>query len=406
MTHCHTKYILDTIPTLSAPELLETPAMRNCLIRTALTVALVAGVVPAAAEPVEALEQIPVEIRPRVGCEVLFPAFVDRATWDAQLWPDGLVPYEFDANTTGSMQTAMRAAMDVLESVCNVVFLPRTTEGNYLRIRNWSGNSSFVGMVGGGQTVNIFNWNYTFIMAHELMHALGVWHEQSRPDRDAYVIIDYSKIQPGAEHNFDIQADASTVGPYDFESIMHYDACGFSICCPAGSSCNCAVSCAPIQAKPAYASFQNIMGSRSRLSDGDIEGLQAKYGPVGSEPGDAIAFSPWPFPNDLVTVPSPAAIVDKLKFGDTPSFGFMLTTRTGYHRLDGAPLNDLVPGPQLPSEYARFVNALFANPGAIRNIAIADAETLDSGNGVTPDTLWLPSATPKKLRVAPIPEAP
>lgn len=380
--------------------------MRNSFTRIAMTMALVAGVVPASAEPVEARQQIPAEIRPPAGCEIMFPAFVDRATWDANLWTDGVVPYEFDANTTSGNQAAMRAAMDVLESVCNIAFIPRTAEPNYLHIQDSFGNNSFVGMVGGGQVVNIFNWNYTFIMAHELMHALGVWHEQSRPDRADYVIIDYSKIQAGFEHNFDIQEDASVVGPYDFESIMHYDACGFSICCPPGFTCNCAVSCAPIQALPAYASYQNIMGSRSRLSDGDIAGLQAKYGPVDSEPGDAIAFSPWPFPNTLVTVPSPAAIADKVKFGDDPSFGFMLTTRTGYHRLDAEPLNDLAPPPMLAGEYARFVNALFANPGAVRNIAIAEADTLDSGGGVTPDTLWVPSATPKKIRVTPVPVQP
>jgi len=90
---------------------------------------------------------------------------------------------------------------------------------------------SYFGRQGGEQAVNLeipgcMNKNTIF---HEVFHALGKVHEQSRPDRDNYVEIISANIEPGMEHNFDIQQRVDPAGTtYDLQSIMHYEPTAFS----------------------------------------------------------------------------------------------------------------------------------------------------------------------------------
>jgi hypothetical protein len=202
-----------------------------------------------------------------------------ESTWNANLWSGGVVPYEIDGEVTLTNRNRLRAAMDELEQAANIHFIPRTGQPNYIYVQNGGGNNSFVGMVGGSQTINLVSWSSHYVICHELMHALGMWHEQQRADRELYVTINTNNIQQGYAHNFSIRAGSTVVGPFDFESVMLYHPCSFSVCCPAGSVCNCAVSCASIQAKPEYAHLQGVMGNRSYLSDLDKAGLVARYGP-------------------------------------------------------------------------------------------------------------------------------
>ncbi len=201
-----------------------------------------------------------------------------RGTYATNLWPGGVVPYAFEAGLDATQQQQAINAMYEWERRALVDFIPRTGETAYIYFRDSTGNSSFVGRMGSGQYVNIHDWGQKFIIVHELGHALGFYHEQSRTDRNTYVQINWGNIQPGYSNNFNLIDASSHHGPYDFDSLMHYDRCAFSICCPVGSTCSCAPTCQTITVLPPYEFWQTQIGQRNHVSDGDADTIAYLYG--------------------------------------------------------------------------------------------------------------------------------
>ena len=54
-----------------------------------------------------------------------------------------------------------------------------------------------------------------------MLHAMGLYHEQSRSDRDEYVTIHFDNIRAGTERNFEKRV-TQTLSAYDLASVMHY----------------------------------------------------------------------------------------------------------------------------------------------------------------------------------------
>lgn len=84
------------------------------------------------------------------------------------------------------------------EKTC-IKFEPYTgNEPNYIHLVRGSGCSSRVGMAGGVQQVSLGRGCVSVgIVEHELMHALGFVHEQSRTDRDQHIRVNYQNIRRG-----------------------------------------------------------------------------------------------------------------------------------------------------------------------------------------------------------------
>jgi len=156
----------------------------------------------------------------------------------AQLWTKGKdgvarIPYTFKSGAHDSSEKAViRKAMDTYEGITCIKFVERTSETDYIEIIKDDGCYSQVGRFGGKQPVSLGDGCvYEYIIVHELMHAVGFFHEQSRYDRDTYVTVNWDNICCNAANNFNPQTKETTSlhdQPYDLKSIMHYGEYDFS----------------------------------------------------------------------------------------------------------------------------------------------------------------------------------
>ncbi len=205
------------------------------------------------------------------------PFLGKSAGLNRQRWSDNMVYYTIASDMPLSKKRWIDDAIIHWEANTNLRFQERTNQSNYVDFVNTNDNfcTSFVGMIGGRQEATVGNCS-TGVMIHEIGHAIGLFHEHNRSDRDQYVRIVSENIQPGFENAFSKYTARGIDGTdytatLDFMSIMMYFPTAFS------------VNGNPTITKLDGSSYQ---WQQQVLSEGDIEGINIMYPTDGTGGGN------------------------------------------------------------------------------------------------------------------------
>ncbi|XP_072321278.1 hatching enzyme 1.2-like isoform X2 [Eucyclogobius newberryi] len=141
------------------------------------------------------------------------------------------IPYYIANHFSSREKSIITRGLESFSSFSCIRFRPsRSTDRDWLSIESKDGCWSFVGRRGGKQVVSLARSGclYHHTVQHELLHALGFNHEQTRSDRDNHIRVLLQNVVSGMEHNFRKIATLNQGTPYDYGSVMQYFRTAFS----------------------------------------------------------------------------------------------------------------------------------------------------------------------------------
>ncbi|KAM4618348.1 high choriolytic enzyme 2-like [Polymixia lowei] len=140
------------------------------------------------------------------------------------------VPYVIANHYSSRERSIIERGLQSFSSMSCIRFVQRSSQRDYLSIQSANGCYSYVGRRGYSQTLSLSRQGclYHNTVQHELLHALGFNHEQTRSDRDNHIRVLLQNVQSGMEHNFNKINTLNQGTPYDYNSVMQYHRYAFS----------------------------------------------------------------------------------------------------------------------------------------------------------------------------------
>ncbi|OTF84218.1 Metalloendopeptidase-like protein [Euroglyphus maynei] len=147
-----------------------------------------------------------------------------------RIWPNGLIPFQISPALRPYRSTIMNAMKQIEQNTC-IRFRQRKSQRDFIQLMAGDGCHSIVGRMGGRQIVSLGDGCHDLgSIMHELCHAIGLYHEHMRYDRDHYLQIRWANIEPEMLEQF-IRIPISEYKPahrFDYNSIMIYGSKAFS----------------------------------------------------------------------------------------------------------------------------------------------------------------------------------